>query len=65
MRDIITELISQIKAEQAKLAGSLTAGHAINFETYQRLVGNHQGLQAALNILEGIMTEDDEEQNQQ
>ena len=62
MKDIVTELISQVKTEQIKIAEALTAGHAINIESYQRLVGNHQGLQAALNILNGIMTEDDEDQ---
>ena len=43
MKDIITELISLIKAEQQRIAESLTAGHAINIESYQRLVGNYQG----------------------
>ena len=62
MKDIVTELISQIKAEQTRIAESLTAGHAINIESYQRLVGNHQGLQATLNMLDTIMTEDDEQQ---
>ena len=62
MKDIVTELISQVKTEQIKIAEALTAGQAINIESYQRLVGNHQGLQAALNILNGIMTEDDEDQ---
>ena len=62
MKDIVTELISQIKAEQQRIAESLTAGHAINIESYQRLVGNHQGLQATLNMLDTIMTEDDEQQ---
>jgi hypothetical protein len=63
MKDIITELIGQIKTEQTKIAESLTAGHAINIESYQRLVGNHQGLQAALNLLNDIMSEDDEDNN--
>lgn len=62
MKDIISELISRVQAEQEKIAESLTAGHAVNIESYQRLVGNHQGLQAALNILNGIMSEDDEDQ---
>lgn len=60
MKDIISEFIGLVKAEQVRIAESLTAGHAINIESYQRLVGNHQGLQAALNILNEIMTEDDE-----
>jgi hypothetical protein len=63
MKDIITELIGQIKTEQTKIAESLTAGHAINIESYQRLVGTHQGLQAALNLLNDIMSEDDEDNN--
>jgi len=63
MKDIITELISLIKAEQQRIAESLTAGHAINIESYQRLVGNYQGLQASLNLLDGLMTEDDEQES--
>ena len=63
MKDIVTELISQIKTEQIRIAESLTAGHAINIESYQRLVGNYQGLQAALNLLDNLMSEDDEENN--
>jgi len=62
MKDIISELISRVQAEQEKIAESLTAGHAVNIESYQRLVGNHQGLQATLNILNDIMSEDDEDQ---
>jgi len=63
MKDIITELISLIKAEQQRIAESLTAGHAINIESYQRLVGNYQGLQASLNLLDALMTEDDEQES--
>jgi hypothetical protein len=63
MKDIITELIGLIKAEQQRIAESLTAGHAINIESYQRLVGNYQGLQASLNLLDGLMTEDDEQES--
>ena len=63
MKDIITELISLIKAEQQRIAESLTAGHAINIESYQRLVGNYQGLQASLNLLNNLMTEDDEQES--
>jgi hypothetical protein len=62
MKDIISELIGRVKAEQEKIAESLTAGHAVNIESYQRLVGNHQGLQATLIILNDIMSEDDEDQ---
>jgi len=63
MKDIITELIGLIKAEQQRIAESLTAGHAINIESYQRLVGNYQGLQASLNLLDALMIEDDEQES--
>lgn len=62
MKDIISDFIGLVKTEQSKIADSLTAGHAITFEAYQRMVGNHQGLQASLDILNEIMTEDDEDQ---
>jgi len=63
MKDIVTELIGRVKTEQSRIAESLTAGHAINIESYQRLVGNYQGLQATLNFIDDIMTENDEENN--
>ena len=62
MEDIVSKFIGLVKAEQTRIAESLTAGHVINFETYQRLVGNHQGLQASLDLLNALMTEDDEDQ---
>jgi len=61
MRDIISEFIGLVEAEQVKIAESLTAGHAINIESYQRLVGQHQGLQASLDVLNELMTEDSED----
>jgi len=61
MRDVISEFIGLIKTEQVKIAESLTAGHAINIESYQRLVGQHQGLQASLDVLNELMTEDSED----
>lgn len=62
MRDIISEFIGLVKTEQARIAESLTAGHVVNYESYQRLVGTHQGLQASLDVLNALMTEDDEDQ---
>ena len=61
MRDVISEFIGLIKDEQIKIAESLTAGHAINIESYQRLVGQYQGLQASLDVLNELMTEDNED----
>jgi len=56
------DLIGAIKARQAEISNSLVSGHAVNFETYQRLVGQHQGLEEALVILNDLLKEnrDDE-----
>lgn len=54
------DFISAVKVRQAEIASSLTGGHAVNFETYQRLVGQHAGLEEALQILEELLKEKDE-----
>jgi hypothetical protein len=55
-----SDFISAIKVRQADIALSLTAGHVVNFETYQRLVGQYAGLEEALQILNDLLKEDDE-----
>jgi hypothetical protein len=57
----VSDLISGIKKRQADISLSLVSGNAINFETYQRLVGQHQGLQEALDILDNIMKESEKD----
>ena len=52
-------LIGAIKARQMEISNSLVSGHAINFESYQRLVGQHQGLEEALVILNNLLKEDE------
>jgi uncharacterized membrane protein (UPF0136 family) len=52
------DFIGAIKARQVEISSSLVNGHAINFETYQRLVGQHQGLEEALVILNNLLKED-------
>ena len=49
-----------VKAEQTRISQSLVEGHVVNFETYQRLVGQYQGLEKALDILDNILKEPDE-----
>jgi hypothetical protein len=56
------DLIGAIKARQAEISSSLVSGHAVNFETYQRLVGQHQGLEEALVILNDLMKENREDE---
>ena len=55
---LLADFIGRIKVEQAKVADSLTQGFATNFESYQRLVGRHQGLDEALSILNQLLEEE-------
>ncbi len=55
-----SDLIGAIKTRQAEIAMSLAAGMAPTWESYQRLVGHNQGLQEALDILNNLLKEDDE-----
>ena len=53
----VSDLIGAIESRQSTIAKSLVDGNAINFETYQRLVGQHQGLAEALVILNDLLKE--------
>ena len=55
------DLIGGIKTRQAEIAASLAAGNAANWESYQRMVGHSQGLQEALDILNDLMKDPDED----
>lgn len=57
----VSDLIAAIKLAQQKIGDALLQGHIVNFETYQRLVGQHQGLQEALDILDNLLREEDTE----
>jgi hypothetical protein len=56
----LSDLIGGIKSRQAEIAASLAAGNAANWEAYHRMVGHNAGLQEALDILNNLMKEDDE-----
>lgn len=56
-----SDFISAVKARQNEISSSLAAGHCVNFETYQRLVGQYQGLEYALDILNNLLKETDED----
>jgi hypothetical protein len=58
---LINDLISAVKARQSEIRYSLTDGNAINFESYQRMVGQYSGLQESLDILDNLMKEKDDE----
>ena len=57
----VSDFIGAIDAEKKKISESLVAGHANNFETYQNLVGQHQGLEKALDILNNLLRENDDD----
>jgi len=57
----ISDLIGGIKARQAEIAASLATGYASNWESYQRMVGQHAGLQEALDILDSLMKEENDD----
>ena len=58
---MIEALIHRIKVRQAELQVSLAVGMASTWEAYQRMVGEHQGLQTTLDILDSML---EEERNQ-
>ena len=57
----LSELIGRLKERRLEIALSLADGHAINIESYHRLVGQYQGLGEALDILDDILKEKDED----
>jgi hypothetical protein len=62
MRDPVSETINQIMIEKQKLADAVTAGFNVNsYEDYQRLIGRIEGFTETLDIINSILTEDDEE----
>jgi len=56
----VSELIGKLKARRLELALSLADGYAINIESYHRMVGTYQGLGEALDILDSILNDEDE-----
>ena len=56
----VSDFIGAVKARRAEIAESLAAGNCINFESYQRLVGQLQGLDESLDILNQLLKEEDE-----
>lgn len=57
----VSDLIARIKIEQSQVTAVLQAGTAVNFEAYQRLVGHYQGLDEALNIINQLLNEDEQD----
>jgi hypothetical protein len=61
MRDILSEYISRLKEADKEITEVLASGSNIhNFDSYQRVLGNRDGLKQAQAILEALLNEDDE-----
>jgi hypothetical protein len=62
MKDIVSEIISRVRAEIKIQAETVTAGINVNsFDDYKQYVGTIQGLSSVLDIIDEILTEDDEQ----
>ena len=62
MRDIVSEIIRRVSDERKLVADTITAGTGIgNFEQYQRMIGRAEGFSLALDVINDILSEDDEQ----
>lgn len=57
----VSDFIGAVKARRAEIAESIAQGNCVNFEAYQRLVGQLQGLDESLVILNNLLKEDEDE----
>jgi hypothetical protein len=51
----VADLIAMLKQQQLEIAKSLAEGNASSWEAYQRLVGEHVGLEKALISINQIL----------
>lgn len=58
----ISDLISAVKARQAVLKEAMAAGNPVDWASYQRLVGEHAGLERTLEIINNLLKEEDEDE---
>lgn len=62
MKDFISEIIGRVKTEIQIQADTVTAGTNVNsFDDYKQYVGKIEGLQITLDIINQILTENQEE----
>ena len=56
---MIEALIHRIKIRQSELQISLAIGMPITWEAYQRMVGEYQGLQSTLDMIDNMLEEEE------
>jgi hypothetical protein len=54
---MIEALIHRIKIRQSELQAALAVGTPITWEAYQRMVGEYQGLQQTLDMIDDMLEE--------
>lgn len=58
----VSDLISAVKARQAVIKEALALGNPVDWAAYQRLVGEHAGLERTLEIINNLLKEKDEDE---
>jgi len=58
----LNDLISSLKREQAEIMLTMAQGKPASWDAYQRLVGEYSGLQGALDILNNLLKEDNDDE---
>jgi hypothetical protein len=62
MKDIISELVKRLKNADQDLTLAISSGVNVHdYATYQRMVGQKAGIQDALDIINLILSEDEED----
>jgi len=56
---MIEALIHRIKIRQSELQISLAVGTPMTWEAYQRMVGEYQGLQSTLDMIDNMLEEEE------
>lgn len=60
MNDPLSQLISLVKMRQGDIKFSTATGVPLTWDSYQRMVGVHQGLQDVLDMIDNMLQEDEE-----
>jgi hypothetical protein len=55
---MLEQLIHKIKVRQAEIHVSLALGVPASWDGYQRMVGEYQGLQSTLDMIDNMLDED-------
>jgi hypothetical protein len=56
---MIDALIHVIKLRQAEIGMSLAMGNAVSWEAYQRMVGEAQGIQFAIDAIDRLLEQEE------